>query len=62
MELFGFVILTAAALVDRYGAVRLEWTDMVLGQSAGAAAALALEENVAVQDVPYAELAERLRG
>lgn len=43
-----------------YGAVRLEWTYMVLGQSAGAAAVLALKEDVAVQDVPYAKLAKRL--
>ncbi|SKA96656.1 FAD dependent oxidoreductase [Prosthecobacter debontii] len=43
-----------------YGAVRLEWTFMVLGQSAGAAAALAVEKACAVQDVPYAELKENL--
>ena len=40
--------------------MRLEWTYMVLGQSAGAAAVLALKEDVAVQDVPYAKLAKRL--
>jgi hypothetical protein len=39
-----------------YGAVRLEWTFMVLGQSAAVAAALAVDENVAVQDVPYERL------
>lgn len=43
-----------------YGAVRLEWTFMVLGQSAGAAAAIALDNNLAVQDVPYDRLAEHL--
>lgn len=36
-----------------YGAVRLEWTFMALGQAAGAAAALA---DGAVQDVPYSKL------
>jgi hypothetical protein len=36
-----------------YGAVRLEWTFMVLGQSAGIAAALALDAGVAVQDLSY---------
>lgn len=36
-----------------YGAVRLEWTFMALGQAAGAAAALA---DGAVQDVPYPKL------
>ena len=39
-----------------YGAVRLEWTFMVLGQSAAVAAAMALDQQVAVQDVPYASL------
>ncbi|MDF1753318.1 MAG: FAD-dependent oxidoreductase [Verrucomicrobiales bacterium] len=43
-----------------YGAVRLEWTYLILGQSAGAAAVIALENDIAVQDVPYGELAERL--
>lgn len=43
-----------------YGAVRLEWTFMVLGQSAGAAAGLALDGNVSVQDVPYESLKTRL--
>ncbi len=33
---------------------------MVLGQSAGAAAVLALEKDIAVQDLPYPELAEHL--
>ena len=33
---------------------------MVLGQSAATAAALALDAGVAVQDVPYARLRERL--
>jgi hypothetical protein len=39
-----------------YSAIRLEWTFMNLGHSAGIAAALALEKNIDVQDVPYAEL------
>lgn len=39
-----------------YGAVRLEWTFMVLGQSAAAAAAIAVEKDIAVQDVAYDEL------
>lgn len=43
-----------------YGAVRLEWTFMVLGQSAGAAAALALDKNLSVQDVPYESLKTHL--
>jgi len=44
-----------------YGAIRLEWTFLVLGQSAGAAAALVAERDVAVQDLPYEVLKERLR-
>jgi hypothetical protein len=34
---------------------------MVLGQSAAAAAALAIDAGVRVQDVPYALLRDRLR-
>ena len=34
---------------------------MVLGQAAGTAAALAVSQNVAVQDVDVAELQRRLR-
>lgn len=45
-----------------YAAVRLEWTFMVLGQSAGAAAVLALRENVPVQEVPYEKLSTHLRA
>jgi hypothetical protein len=33
---------------------------MILGQSAAAAASLAIEKGIAVQDVPYAKLRERL--
>lgn len=39
-----------------YGAIRLEWTFMVLGQSAGAAAVQALEEKTDVQEVNYSAL------
>ncbi|HVJ46606.1 MAG TPA: FAD-dependent oxidoreductase, partial [Luteolibacter sp.] len=39
-----------------YGAVRLEWTFMVLGQSAAIAAAIAADQNLAIQDVPYDHL------
>lgn len=43
-----------------YGAIRLEWTFMVLGQSAGTAAALAIDENVSVQEVPYSSIRDRI--
>ncbi len=43
-----------------YGSIRMEPVFMILGQSAATAAALAIELNVAVQDVPYDRLRERL--
>lgn len=45
-----------------YGSIRMEPVFMILGQSAATAAVLAIERAVAVQDVPYALLAERLRA
>jgi len=43
-----------------YGSIRMEPVFMVLGQSAATAAALALRENVAVQDVDGTKLRDRL--
>jgi hypothetical protein len=43
-----------------YGSIRMEPVFMVLAESAMRAGALALELGVAVQDVPYAALRERL--
>jgi hypothetical protein len=43
-----------------YGSIRMEPVFMVLGQSAGIAAMLALRENCRVQDLPYAALREQL--
>ena len=43
-----------------YGSIRMEPVFMMLGQAAGAAAALAVEGNVPVQDVPYEALRETL--
>jgi len=43
-----------------YGSIRMEPVFMILGQSAAAAASLAIEEGIAVQDVPYAKLRDRL--
>ena len=43
-----------------FGSIRMEPVFFALGQVAGTAASLAVQQNVAVQDVPYAELAERL--
>jgi FAD dependent oxidoreductase len=43
-----------------FGSIRMEPVFMVLGQSAATAAALAIDGGLAVQDVPYAQLRERL--
>lgn len=43
-----------------FGSIRMEPVFMILGQSAATAAALALDEGVAVQELPYAKLRERL--
>ena len=43
-----------------YGAIRLEWTYMVLGQSVGTAAVMALENGIPVQEVKYKQLREQL--
>ena len=43
-----------------FGSIRMEPVFMVLGQSAATAAVMAIASGSAVQDVPYAELRERL--
>jgi len=43
-----------------YGSIRMEPVFMVLGQSSAIAAALALDEKVAVQRIQYEELRQRL--
>jgi len=43
-----------------FGSIRMEPVFMILGQSAATAAVLAMDRNLAVQDVPYAELRARL--
>jgi hypothetical protein len=43
-----------------FGSIRMEPVFMILGQSAATAAAIALERNVSVQDVPYERLQQRL--
>ena len=57
-------LLVPAALSSSYvgyGAIRLEWTQMICGQSAGAAAVEALRSEAAVQDVDYARLLPALK-
>jgi hypothetical protein len=43
-----------------FGSIRMEPVFMILAQSATTAAVMALEKNVAVQDVPYVELRAKL--
>ncbi len=43
-----------------FGSIRMEPVFMILGQSAATAAAVAIDGNLSVQDVPYARLRERL--
>lgn len=43
-----------------YGSIRMEPVFMILGQSAGTAAALAIDEGIAVQDLDYGKLKTRL--
>jgi len=43
-----------------YGSVRMEPVYMILGQACGAAAGLAIDENVEVQKLPYAKLRAKL--
>ena len=43
-----------------YGSIRMEPVFMILGQSAGAATAMAIDDGVAVQDLSYKKLKERL--
>jgi len=43
-----------------FGSVRMEPVFMILGQSAATAAAMAIDGGIAVQDLPYTDLRERL--
>jgi hypothetical protein len=43
-----------------YGSMRMEPVFMILGQSAGVAAVLAIDAHIAVQDVPYESLRDKL--
>jgi hypothetical protein len=43
-----------------FGSIRMEPVFMILGQSAATAAAMAIDGNMAVQEVPYSKLRERL--
>jgi hypothetical protein len=55
-----FVPVCVSSSHIAFGSIRMEPVFMVLGQSAATAAVLAMENNIAVQDVNYDELKERL--
>lgn len=55
-----FVPVCLSASHAAYGSIRMEPVFMILGQSAATAAALAIDRDIPVQDVPYARLRERL--
>ena len=55
-----FVPVALSASHVAFGSIRMEPVFMVLGQSAATAASMAIDENVAVQDVDYPKLREKL--
>jgi hypothetical protein len=55
-----FAPVACSATHIAYGSIRMEPVFMILGQSAATAAVLAIDGNLAVQDVPYAVLRARL--
>ena len=54
------VPVTLSCTHAAYGSIRMEPVFMILGQSAGAAASIAIDSAAAVQDIPYNKLRERL--
>jgi hypothetical protein len=55
-----FVPVCVSASHIAYGSIRMEPVFMILGESSATAAALAIDNKVTVQDLPYAKLRERL--
>jgi len=55
-----FVPVAVSASHIAYGSIRMEPVFMILGQSAATAACMAIDRNIAVQDVPYEQLRTRL--
>ena len=45
-----------------FGSIRMEPVFMILGQSAATAAALAIDEKIAVQDLPYEKIQKSLKA
>ena len=59
-NLFSSICLSASHVA--HGSIRMEPVFMALSQSAAIAAGLAIDKNISVQDVPYAELREKLEA
>ncbi len=57
-NLFATICVSSSHIA--YGSIRMEPVFMILGQSAATAASIAIDNNLAVQDVPYAKLREQL--
>ncbi|WP_129780589.1 FAD-dependent oxidoreductase [Peristeroidobacter soli] len=57
-----FVPVALSASHIAYGSIRMEPVFMILGQSVGEAAVLAIEKGIRAQAVPYDTLASRLRA
>jgi hypothetical protein len=55
-----FVPVCVSSSHIAFGSIRMEPVFMILGQSAATAAVLAVEQDLAVQDVPYESLRQRL--
>ena len=55
-----FVPVAMSSSHIAYGSIRMEPVFMILGQSSATAAVMAIDGKLAVQDVPYAKLLERL--
>ncbi len=56
-----FVTSACSASHIAYGSIRMEPVFMILGQSAATAAAMAIDQNIAVQDVDYETLSKKLK-
>ena len=55
-----FVSICVSSSHIAFGSIRMEPVFMILGESAATAAALAIDDNLAVQEVPYPKLREQL--
>lgn len=57
-----FVPVCVSSTHIAFGSIRMEPVFMILGQSAAAAAIIAIDKNINVQEVPYSELENKLQS